>query len=166
MGSLKRKEVSAGGGASKTAKTNTHNNGGRPSKRAKADKADDKKRKSDKSEKSENGENKAPASGIPAVSLVSKLKEDEPLFPRGGGSVLTPLEFKQIQVQAKSDALFDQEKDAAEGDKQAKRKPKNRRKGKESAGTVHDATGSGVKIESLNYKVRCCVRLLCEFDPC
>lgn len=35
------------------------------------------------------------------------LKEDVP-FPRGGASVLTPLEQKQIKIQAKQDVLFEQ----------------------------------------------------------
>lgn len=43
-----------------------------------------------------------------AISKLSKLREDEPAFPRGGASVLTPLEHKQIQVQATNDVLFEQ----------------------------------------------------------
>lgn len=37
------------------------------------------------------------------------LRQEEPSFPRGGASVLTPLEQKQIQIQAKNDVLFEQE---------------------------------------------------------
>ena len=40
-----------------------------------------------------------------ANSLVLK---DEESFPRGGASVLTSLEHKQIQIQATADALFEQ----------------------------------------------------------
>ena len=36
------------------------------------------------------------------------LPKEEPAFPRGGASVLTPLEHKQIQIQAKQDVLFEQ----------------------------------------------------------
>ena len=40
--------------------------------------------------------------------LPSVLREEEPAFPRGGASILTPLEQKQIQIQAKQDVLFEQ----------------------------------------------------------
>jgi rRNA biogenesis protein RRP5 len=43
-----------------------------------------------------------------SLSKVSFLKEEEPSFPRGGASVLTPLEHKQIQIKAKQDVLFEQ----------------------------------------------------------
>ena len=36
------------------------------------------------------------------------LRQEEPSFPRGGASALTPLEQKQIQIQAKNDVLFEQ----------------------------------------------------------
>lgn len=39
---------------------------------------------------------------------ISILRGDEPLFPRGGGSVLTPLEHRQIRVDADRDVLFEQ----------------------------------------------------------
>ncbi|KAG0161168.1 hypothetical protein PDIDSM_8702 [Penicillium digitatum] len=42
------------------------------------------------------------------VSELSVLRDDEPSFPRGGASVLTPLERKQIQIQANRDVLFEQ----------------------------------------------------------
>jgi rRNA biogenesis protein RRP5 len=41
-------------------------------------------------------------------SDYSILRDEEPSFPRGGGSVLTPLERKQIQIQATRDVLFEQ----------------------------------------------------------
>ncbi|KAI9885781.1 MAG: hypothetical protein M1823_002410 [Watsoniomyces obsoletus] len=52
---------------------------------------------------------------------TSVLREEEPLFPRGGGSVLTPLEHKQINLEAKRDVLFEQSgkskaKDTTAGD--------------------------------------------------
>lgn len=140
MSSLKRKESSTGSGPSKPAKTNNTktkdtNTDGRPSKRAKAEKPEPKKAAE-------------PAAAVTAP-LVSRLKEDEPLFPRGGGSVLTPLEVKQIQVQAKRDALFDQEKEGDDKAEKAKKKSKPKRK------TTDDAAkpeADGVKIESLNFK--------------
>ncbi|CRL24371.1 Tetratricopeptide-like helical [Penicillium camemberti] len=42
------------------------------------------------------------------ASELSVLRDDEPSFPRGGASVLTPLERKQIQIQANRDVLFEQ----------------------------------------------------------
>ena len=44
----------------------------------------------------------------PLLNKTSVLREEEPLFPRGGGSVLTPLEHRQINVEAKRDVLFEQ----------------------------------------------------------
>ncbi|KAL8884713.1 MAG: hypothetical protein Q9215_007301 [Flavoplaca cf. flavocitrina] len=48
---------------------------------------------------------KPSTAGPPAASL----RQEEPSFPRGGASVLTPLEHKQIQIQAREDVLFEQE---------------------------------------------------------
>ncbi|KAI4160530.1 MAG: hypothetical protein LQ342_005637 [Letrouitia transgressa] len=42
------------------------------------------------------------------LSSQTVLKPEEPAFPRGGASVLTPLEHKRIQIQAKNDVLFEQ----------------------------------------------------------
>ncbi|KAL9100926.1 MAG: hypothetical protein Q9163_003762 [Psora crenata] len=41
-------------------------------------------------------------------STILAAPKEEPAFPRGGASVLTPLEHKQIQIQAKQDVLFEQ----------------------------------------------------------
>ena len=65
------------------------------------------------------------------VPKISKLKEEEQAFPRGGASVLTPLEHKQINIDATRDVLFEQEaaSKAPEGTAPAKRKgPKPRKK--------------------------------------
>src|SRR5262245_6038275 len=49
-------------------------------------------------------------------TALSYLRDDEPSFPRGGGSILTPLERKQIQIQATQDVLFEQrETNGADG---------------------------------------------------
>ena len=148
MSSLKRKESSTGGGPSKSSRTGAANknykdsntDGARPSKRAKAD-------KSDKSDSKKPAEPAAPSAVT--APLVSRLKEDEPLFPRGGGSVLTPLEVKQIQVQAKRDALYDQENQGDDKAEKTKKKSKSKRK----AGDPAKPEADGVKIESLNFKV-------------
>ena len=86
----------------------------------------------------------------PKPAVVSVLKDEEPMFPRGGGSVLTPLEQKQIQMEAKADARrdveFNPEKKLA-----PKKKTKTKSKGqKKSESKIDEET---VKIESLGFKV-------------
>ncbi|CAK7263833.1 rRNA bioproteinsis protein rrp5 [Sporothrix epigloea] len=150
MSSLKRKEASAG----KTARSNDNAADGRPSKRAKGEKAGDFKQKDKKGEKktAHDSESTSVPANAGAATLVSRLKEDEPLFPRGGGSILTPLEYKQIQVQAKNDALFDQHTGAATDQVDALSKKKQKSKRKIDDKPTGAPTTSGVKIESLNYK--------------
>src|SRR5262245_9633609 len=46
------------------------------------------------------------ALGSPAQKSI--FKDEEKSFPRGGASVLTPLEHKQIQIKANQDVLFEQ----------------------------------------------------------
>jgi len=89
-----------------------------------------------------------------AEPTFSRPREEEPMFPRGGGSVLSPLEQKHIQIQAKADALFDTASTSkqvqAEGSGKRKRSgPKDGVRGSRPT-TDEDA----VKIESLNFKVR------------
>jgi rRNA biogenesis protein RRP5 len=83
-------------------------------------------------------------------SIISKPKDEEPMFPRGGGSVLTPLEQKQIHAEAKADALrevFETED-----------KPKSRKKRKAADHGLKDKKDTipsedVVKIEPLSFKV-------------
>ncbi|KAJ5980771.1 hypothetical protein N7481_008069 [Penicillium waksmanii] len=109
----------------------------------------------------------------PKASELSVLRDDEPSFPRGGGSVLTPLERKQIQIQAHKDVLFEQkgpkkptrefddndddeeedvdmeDADAATSKKSRKKKTKGKKSGdKEKKSEEKD----GVRIEPLTYK--------------
>ncbi|GAB1320357.1 rRNA bioproteinsis protein rrp5 [Madurella fahalii] len=142
MGSLKRKDGPDGASASKTARPATE---ARPSKRAKPSTStkDDGKKGA-----------KQPKSPAPkqASALVTQLKEEEPLFPRGGGSVLTPLEQKQIQIQAKKDVLFE-EASSKKGDKGDKGAKKKRRKSRADETTVKPIKDEdSVKVESLNFK--------------
>lgn len=101
----------------------------------------------------EPGEKKAP--------LKSILQQEEKAFPRGGGSVLTPIERKQIEAQAERDVLFEQETgqkaEAKDDDGElfdkvdsapAKKKRKTTRKGD----GLPQVEGSGVKISGLSYK--------------
>ncbi|EHA53010.1 hypothetical protein MCOR27_006576 [Pyricularia oryzae] len=133
MSSLKRKDAPGSKPAAKPPA------GEPPSKRPRSDSASKSKDKADK-----------PASA-PAAPVVSKLKEDEPLFPRGGGSVLTPLEHKQIKVQASKDVLFEQESGKSKGKED--RAPK-KLKGKKSKTQLKELAknADSVKIESLNFK--------------
>lgn len=94
-----------------------------------------------------------PASGPIHVPKIAKLKEEEAAFPRGGASVLTPLEHKQINIDATRDVLFEQEaaSKAPEGSAPAKRKgPKPRKKKGED--TKPEEEEDVVRIEGLSYK--------------
>ncbi|KAL8952031.1 MAG: hypothetical protein Q9222_002018 [Ikaeria aurantiellina] len=99
---------------------------------------------------------------------VSLRKEEVP-FPRGGGSVLTPLEQKQIQIQAKNDALFeqttgkkapsnayaDQEEDGEVSSQDEVQRSKAQRKTRMKSKPVkaHSAIEEkSVRIEGLSYK--------------
>lgn len=146
MSSLKRKDAP---GASSTSKTPKPQGDSRPSKRPKSDKPSSSSKSDSKSDAKRSADSK-PAS----TSTVSRLKEEEPLFPRGGGSILTPLEHKQISIQAKQDVLFEQEsgQKAKKSDKTSKkqRKSKPSKDGKSIKAHQDD---EGAKIQSLNYKV-------------
>ncbi|CAK7273512.1 rRNA bioproteinsis protein rrp5 [Sporothrix epigloea] len=150
MSAQKRKEASG-----KSARPNGNvEDSGRPLKRAKAEKPGNSKKSEKKDDKKATYDSKSASvpANAGAATLVSRLKEDEPLFPRGGGSVLTPLEYKQIQVQAKSDALFDQHTGAAvdQADASPKKKQKTKRKLVDKANAA--PANNDVKIESLNFK--------------
>lgn len=97
----------------------------------------------------------------------SWLKEDERAFPRGGGGVLTPLEHKQIQVQAARDVLFDDSggkrsanftgpenkaKSTSQKAKLPKKKAHNRTVIPEKSSAA-DYTERKIKVESLKPKV-------------
>ncbi|KAL8968017.1 MAG: hypothetical protein Q9183_002658, partial [Haloplaca sp. 2 TL-2023] len=96
------------------------------------------------------------------------LPKEEPSFPRGGASVLTPLEKKQIQIQAKDDVLFEQstgkkaardeyEDEENDGDEpvekevSTKTKRKSKTKGASKAPDLQ-AEQKLVRIEGLSYK--------------
>ena len=102
------------------------------------------------------------------------MSTNEPSFPRGGGSVLTPLERKQIQIQANKDVLFEQkgakkptrefvddndddededvEMEDTETTTTAKKSRKKKAKGKKST-DKESSEKEGVRIEGLSYKV-------------
>ncbi|KGO58033.1 Nucleic acid-binding, OB-fold [Penicillium expansum] len=120
--------------------------------------------------------NDATTSTAGKASELSVLRDDEPSFPRGGASVLTPLERKQIQIQANRDVLFEQKESgnkklsqktpskefAEESDDDVemedeettattKKSRKKKSKGKKSADKETDDK-QNVRIEGLSFK--------------
>lgn len=99
---------------------------------------------------------------VPPATKISRVREEEVAFPRGGASVLTPLEHKQIQIDATRDVLFEQygaksskpDGEDQEGADATKVKKKSKGKGK-SKKAAHDSEveEETVKIEGLSYKV-------------
>ncbi|KAL8645515.1 MAG: hypothetical protein Q9210_006666 [Variospora velana] len=124
------------------------------------------KRKSAPSEKDRAGKKQKLSESARNTPVVRK---EEPAFPRGGASVLTPLEQKQIQIQAKNDVLFEQstgkkapqnEYDNDENDSdllnqpdgtavKVKRKPRIKSKPGHAGQTLGEKR---VRIEGLSYK--------------
>jgi len=97
---------------------------------------------------------------------TSVFKDEERSFPRGGASVLTPLEHKQIQIKATQDVLFEQsgQKRVAEdrlsdeddhasddGASAGKKSKKSKKKSKKAKGAEKEERF--VRVESLSYKV-------------
>lgn len=133
-----------------------------------ADKKDHKKQKTNASDDTKS------KSEAPKPTDLSVLRDDEPAFPRGGSSVLTPLERKQIQIQAQKDVLFEQKgsekshDDAEDDDEEGKedidmddandtaaKKPRKQRKTKaaKKKADKEAAEKKGVRVEGLNFKV-------------
>ncbi|KAK6835670.1 hypothetical protein RU639_002264 [Aspergillus parasiticus] len=124
--------------------------------------------KKQKTDASGDGKTKPDAGSGPKASELTVLRDDEPSFPRGGASVLTPLERKQIQIQATKDVLFEQKatKGSPKNDEHdedaemedvddttataTKKSRKRKTKSKKSADEAQDK--QGVRIEGLNFK--------------
>ncbi|KAF2011475.1 nucleic acid-binding protein [Aaosphaeria arxii CBS 175.79] len=102
-----------------------------------------------------------------SIAQKSVFNEEEKSFPRGGASVLTPLEHKQIQVKANQDVLFEQaglkpsgagDSDGAESDfdvdmedaPKASKKKKKSKKGKKNDND--EDVEKIIKVESLSFK--------------
>ena len=102
------------------------------------------------------------------TSTLSALGPEEPSFPRGGASILTPLEHKQIQIEATRDVLFEQQSskktrnelgedienrqvDAGEISKLPKLKGRSKTRNKKGQ-VITEAREPSVKIEGLSYK--------------
>ncbi|KAJ4323696.1 rRNA biogenesis protein rrp5 [Neodidymelliopsis sp. IMI 364377] len=106
-----------------------------------------------------------PAKTESAAPKASVFKDEEKSFPRGGASVLTPLEHKQIQIKANQDVLFEQtgaKRSGGGGDdefgdmgsdddkaaKASKKWPTKKGKKSKDDGEKEDV----VRAEGLNYK--------------
>ncbi|PGH13265.1 hypothetical protein AJ80_06374 [Polytolypa hystricis UAMH7299] len=111
-------------------------------------------------------ESKSSSDPVEKPSALSVLREEEPAFPRGGGSVLTPLEQKQIQIQAKKDVLFEQsgakrtaglgedsdsDLPSVAGEETSVKPKKSKFKSKKKAAS-QGSKEEGVRIEGLNFK--------------
>lgn len=114
----------------------------------------------------------------PKASELTVLRDDEASFPRGGASVLTPLERKQIHVQATKDVLFEQKgskkpsdgigsddeeedvkMDDANDTAAAVKKPRKRRTKDKKNADQPASEPQGVRIEGLSFKVWCYIHL-------
>lgn len=94
----------------------------------------------------------------------SVLQQEERAFPRGGASVLTPIEQKQIKAQAERDVLFEQQTGRSIGGQYgdaelyeepvAVAQPRRRKQEKQSSEgwATHKAERSRPKIHGLSYK--------------
>ncbi|CUS13120.1 unnamed protein product [Tuber aestivum] len=84
-------------------------------------------------------------------STLRASKEEERSFPRGGGSILTPLEFKQISNDAAKDALFETEDAKAKSTRKPMREElkKDKKSGKDEP---KKGEQKGIKAEGLSYK--------------
>lgn len=141
MSTLKRKDAPGGNPPPKSAKNTKE---GRPSKKEAPAKDAKSPTKAHRKPESATEERTKPA-------VVSVLKDDEPVFPRGGGSVLTPLEQKKIQMEAKADAIREEEFETS-----AKSQKKKAKKAavKSDKKTEKKAEEDSIRIESLNFKVQ------------
>ncbi|PSK43014.1 rRNA bioproteinsis protein rrp5 [Elsinoe australis] len=93
----------------------------------------------------------------------SLLSGEERSFPRGGASILTPLEQRQVKADADRDVLFEESRkskvvreeygeDEGLDDGQGKGAPKKRSKGKKSKPVSKDDETELVRIQGLGYK--------------
>lgn len=98
-------------------------------------------------------------------SQKSVFKDEEKAFPRGGASVLTPLEHKQIQIKANQDVLFEQAglkrtggddlSDEGSGgeDEEAPKASKKRKSKKSKTAQDEAAKEQKIKADGLSLKV-------------
>ena len=125
----------------------------------------DKSASSDRNAKRRKSDVTEPAKPKPEVTAQkSVFKDEEKSFPRGGASVLTPLEHKQIQIKANQDVLFEQsggkrkgddglsDMGSDDGDRAAPKASKKRPAKKGKKGVDDGEKEKVVRAEGLNYK--------------
>lgn len=96
----------------------------------------------------------------------SIFNDEEKAFPRGGASVLTPLEHKQIQIKANQDVLFEQaglkrsgddglsDQGSELGEEEAPKASKKRKSKKTKTSHADEAKEPKIKADGLSSKVR------------
>jgi len=146
------------GSASKTEKHTAEN---RASKRQKKLESSNNEHKSKTTSRSVVASTKSQKAPQPSV-----FKDEERAFPRGGASVLTPLEHKQIQIEATQDVLFEQagtkrpgksaeSDDGVDGEIEAA--PRADKKTKKAKGSkkvaIPEIEEARIRTEGLSYKV-------------
>ena len=92
----------------------------------------------------------------PLGAKSTLIAKEEKSFPRGGASVLSPLEYKEVTNEAARDVLFETTGEAAQAEEKASKKRKTvhkaeKRKGKQ--GDAKEEGEKGIRIESLSHKV-------------
>lgn len=107
----------------------------------------------------------SPIAKVQNAPPKSVFTSSEKAFPRGGASVLTPLEHKQIQIKATQDVLFeagggkkkpadDDDFSAAGSDVEMEDAPKTKkRKSKKDKKGKKEEEETAIRVESLSYKV-------------
>ena len=127
------------------------------------------------------------SSKSPGSVPISVLANEQPAFPRGGASLLTPIERKQIQAQATRDAIkehtssgdlfaaSDKLPDDCENEEITEAAPtgpkkKKKKKKRKSVSKKHKPSEDGVndnysvRVEGLSYKVSICYSLYAFFS--
>lgn len=115
---FKRKESTRDENPKKRARVNTSS--------ASTDKKDSErpnKRQAKESKPGNESKTGSAAVAAPPQSTISIKEDEDTPFPRGGNSVLTPLEQKQISLQAKRDVLFEQNGGKAKSKGKKDKKP-------------------------------------------
>lgn len=89
-----------------------------------------------------------PAKPQPTAPITTSLLKVDESFPRGGGSVLTPYEYKEATNEAKRDALFEESVEASS------KSFKSSKRRKSGAAELTTTVREGPRIEGLSFKVR------------
>lgn len=94
---------------------------------------------------------------VESASGEPRLASNETAFPRGGGSVLTPLEMKKISNKAAEDVLFElgkpaEKRSVEDGKTSSKRRKKSRDKKSDTKKTGDTTEETEIHIPTLSFK--------------